>query len=332
MSQKKASLFKFSLKLGTNEETSGPGEVQINAPSKGKKKEKSMKATKRSTTPALAKRPAPSPPQPEPKQTKAAKVAAPEPKPKKPKTTKNWYLMWTKIDNPGSAPIYIRRWVRLEESEAPKQPPVEKSVKPESKVHACRLDDCDKVFTDSASLKKHLASHGEKLFDCPFENCGKKFVDKSKLKRHQLVHTGERPYECEICGKKFSLDFNLRTHIRTHTGLKPYVCKFEGCQKRFTQSSNLVAHEKTHMKTDEKLEKAEKTEKTENSKSKAQEDEAVAKPSDAIDKPPAFNNLERDLIKKIEDKEIQEFLKGELENLRRDADRNGLGKVLLSME
>ncbi|KAM7341337.1 pleiohomeotic isoform 1-T2 [Cochliomyia hominivorax] len=117
------------------------------------------------------------------------------------------------------------------------------------KKYACPHNGCNKLFRDNSAMRKHLHTHGPRVHVC--SECGKAFVESSKLKRHQLVHTGEKPFQCtfEGCGKRFSLDFNLRTHVRIHTGDRPYVCPFDGCNKKFAQSTNLKSHILTHAKS-----------------------------------------------------------------------------------
>ena len=82
---------------------------------------------------------------------------------------------------------------------------------------------------------------GEKPFSC--EICRKAFSQSSDLTVHKRVHIGEKPFDCEICKKAFMKRSCLTRHIKVHTGDKPYSC--DVCQKSFTDNFTLTRHNKT---------------------------------------------------------------------------------------
>ena len=84
---------------------------------------------------------------------------------------------------------------------------------------------------------------GEKPYNCDL--CPAHFARNTSLTTHKRrYHTNEKPYKCNLCPSRFIQTYALKRHVRIHTGEKPYQCDF--CSARFAASSGLATHIKRH--------------------------------------------------------------------------------------
>uniref|UniRef100_A0A087XXD1 Zinc finger protein 436-like n=1 Tax=Poecilia formosa TaxID=48698 RepID=A0A087XXD1_POEFO len=105
---------------------------------------------------------------------------------------------------------------------------------------------CGKAFRFRSLLASHALVHSDvRPFACDF--CSRSFRRLSHLKRHrQAVHAdGARPpqsFVCHICGKDKKCRSQLARHVIIHTGERPFACDL--CPARFNRRGNLQQHQR----------------------------------------------------------------------------------------
>jgi len=87
---------------------------------------------------------------------------------------------------------------------------------------------------------------GDKPYKCNM--CDRAFSQSATLNRHIRVHTGDKPYKCSLCNKSFSHSGTLQTHKRlVHSNRRPHQCPF--CGKMFKTNIELKSHVRIHTDT-----------------------------------------------------------------------------------
>ncbi len=114
----------------------------------------------------------------------------------------------------------------------------------------CPYEDCKCLFINDKNYQKHLKTHSElvKKYECPYPGCGKKFTALYNQKIHYRLHTGERPYKCNICGNDYYDRANYKYHMRTahlNYKMKDITCLHNGvCHKFKTKKTKIMHHNK----------------------------------------------------------------------------------------
>jgi len=102
---------------------------------------------------------------------------------------------------------------------------------------------CHSILRSRCAFKGHFRLHsGERPYAC--ELCDKKYPNNSSLTTHKVrIHFPEQmKWDCKYCKKKFFCQSHLAKHEAVHSGIKPYICG--KCNECFAYEKSCQNHMK----------------------------------------------------------------------------------------
>lgn len=92
-------------------------------------------------------------------------------------------------------------------------------------------------------MQAHAVVHtGDRPYPCDI--CQKRFNNKANLSKHKLIHANKRPYVCNACGQSYRQSYDLKRHMTIHSEEKKFRC--DQCDKAFARKTYLQRHLFTH--------------------------------------------------------------------------------------